>query len=129
MSGHDKSQRPQWGFCSRCGITLEVEPLAMGLPLICPECIREIGTHGFHDRPAFGASKAGVFFHVVTALGELGPPRKPRDIERWPHMAFSVLCELREFRFPYTRWTFHEKMLPAVKRIVQKLDRSLIFYR
>lgn len=126
-----KVDKPAPGFCARCGITLHVEPTAIGLPLICPDCLTEMETlvHGFHARPAFGASRAGVFFHVVTALGELGPPRRPKDIERWPHMVFSVLCEAREFRFPYTRWTFHERMLPAIERLAEHLGRSLIFYR
>lgn len=126
-----KGDRPPPGFCARCGITLAVEPSTIGLPLICPDCLSEIGSgaHGFHDRPAFGASRAGVFFHVITTLGELGPPRRPKDIERWPHMAFSVLCEAREFQFPYTRWTFHERMLPSVERLAEHLGRSLIFYR
>ncbi|MBU1069568.1 hypothetical protein KJ975_08375 [Myxococcota bacterium] len=125
----NKHQLVPTGFCSRCGITLMVELPETGLPQICRECIDEIGGGSFHVRPAFGASRAGVFFHVVTALGELGPPRRPKDIERWPHMAFSVLCEGREFRFPYTRWTFQERMLPAVERMVDRLGKSLIFYR
>jgi len=125
----DKHQLAPTGFCSRCGTTLAVDLPSTGLPLICPDCIEEIDGHGFHSRPAFGASRAGVFFHVVTALGELGPARRPKDIERWPHMVFSVLCEGREFRFPYTRWTFHERMFPAVERIAERLGRSIIFYR
>jgi len=117
------------GFCSRCGISLEADVPSTGLPLICEACMAELGGRPFHDRPAFGASRAGVFFHVVTALGELGPPRRPKDLDRWPHMVFTVLCEGHEFRFPYSRWTFHERMLPAVERIVERLGRALIFYR
>jgi len=117
------------GFCSRCGITLEADVPSTGLPLICADCVEGIGGRPFHARPAFGASRAGVLFHVVTALGELGPPRNPRSIDRWPHTAFLVLCEGREFRFPYSRWTFHERMLPAVERIAERLGRALIFYR
>ncbi len=120
---------PANSFCCRCGITLLDDPESAGLPLICPDCLTEIDETGFHSRPAFGASAAGIFFHVVTALGELGPPRRPKDIERWPNKVFSMLCEAREFRFPFTRWTFHEKMRPAIERITQRLGRSLIFYR
>ncbi len=125
----DKHKLSPTGFCSRCGVSLVADVPLTGLPLICPGCIVEIQGNSFHVRPAFGASRAGVFFHVVTALGELGPARRPKDIERWPNMAFSVLCEGREFRFPYTRWTFQERMLPAVERIADRLGKSLIFYR
>ncbi len=124
-----KHQLTPTGFCSRCGITLETDVPSTGLPLICTDCAEAISGRTFHDRPAFGASRAGILFHVVTALGELGPARRPKDIERWPNTVFSVLCEGREFRFPYTRWTFHERMLPAVERIAERLGRALVFYR
>jgi hypothetical protein len=129
---------PHIGFCAICGMDIQANPAMPYLPIICPQCSEysEISiltnakdkSQTNQGRDKIGASWAGEFIKIVTYINDLGPASRPSHISRWPEVVFETLCESRKISFPATCWIFHSKMAPALRKIIEKIGKSLIIF-